>query len=51
MPRLRSATGVVVNVSDEQAARLGSQYTPYADAEKAPAKSTAKKASSSKTEK
>lgn len=32
MPRLRNrATGVVVNVSDETASRLGSDYEPVED--------------------
>jgi hypothetical protein len=49
MPRLRNrATGVVVNVSDETAALLGTDYEP---ADKPAPKTIAKKASSSKTEK
>lgn len=48
MPRLRhSQSGAVVSVSDETAARLGSEWEP---ADKAP-KATAKKTSSSKSSK
>ena len=49
MPRLRnSQSGAVVSVSDETAARLGSEWEP---ADKQAPKSTTKKASSSKSEK
>jgi len=42
MPRLRNAaTGVVVNVSDETAAALGTDYKPVEDEKKAPAKRSA----------
>jgi hypothetical protein len=48
MPRLRnSITGVVVNVSDEKAARLGATFVPV----EAPTKAPAKKASSRKSSK
>ncbi len=50
MPRLRNTqSGVVVNVSDDTAARLGSEWEP-AD-KPAPRKAPAKKAASSKAEK
>ena len=50
MPRLRnSQTGAVVSVSDETAARLGSEWEPVE--KKAAPKSPAKKSASSKSEK
>ena len=49
MPRLTSPTGVTVNVSDEKAAQLAS--VGYKSADEPEKKSTAKKASSSKSSK
>ena len=48
MPRLTSPLGITVNVSDEKAAQLTSVGYKPAESEK---KSTAKKASSSKSSK
>ena len=49
MPRLRNVqSGAVVSVSDETAARLGSEWEP---AEKPAPKAPAKKAAAPKTEK
>lgn len=48
MPRLRTPEGVVINVSDEKAARLGDGFVPVEDEKP---KAAAKKASSRKSEK
>jgi hypothetical protein len=45
MPRLVSQQGVVVNVSDEKAERLGSGWTPVAEPQ--PAKKTARSSAKS----
>lgn len=46
MPRYVTYTGVVVNISEDKAERLGSQVTPYvAEKAKAPAKKAASKKS------
>lgn len=37
MPRLRSKSGVVVNVDDDTAARLGNEWQPVEAAETKPA--------------
>jgi hypothetical protein len=49
--RLRhTQSGVVVNVSDEKAARLGSEWEPLGDEKKAQAKRPARKSAKSDDE-
>ena len=51
MTRLRHAkSGAVVNVSDEKAARLGSEWEPLGDEKKAQAKKPARKSAKSDDE-